>query len=205
MIGISAMLDPLLPTVVATAALAIQTAVPVKSRVSFCEASAAWPRSFAEEFDGPDLNSSRWSKYLHNSAGQCGFGIGRFGRCDADNVYIEDGKLVLKSDKLPAQQCTAKEGCFNYTSAGVTSRDKATWSVAGGAGYRVCVSAMLPGGTSADDGAGIWPAHWMMPNDSNSEQGTQACTGPRKNGGCSCDPDEGEIDILEMVDGNAQA
>ena len=53
-------------------------------------------------------------------------------------------------------------------SGGVTSRDKVLWSVGGGAGFRLCVSAMLP-----DGGAGIWPAHWMMPNDN------------------SCDPDEG--------------
>ena len=46
---------------------------------------------------------------------------------------------------------------------------------------------MLPGGGSnvtAGAGQGIWPAHWMMPQDS------------------SCDPDEGEMDIMEMVDGD---
>jgi len=87
--------------------------------------------------------------------------------------------------------CLASEGCFNYTSAGVTSRDKVTWSVGGKkeAGYRVCIRAQLPGG-SPGGGSGIWPAHWMMPNIPE---------GPGV-----CDPDEGEIDILEMVDGNAQ-
>lgn len=36
-------------------------------------------------------------------------------------------------------------------------------------------------------GQGLWPAHWMMPNDA------------------SCDPDEGEMDILEMIDGDGIA
>ena len=67
-----------------------------------------------------------------------------------------------------------------------------TWSVADGAGYRVCIRAILPGGKGGPGGGeGIWPAHWMMPNIPE---------GPGV-----CDPDQGEIDILEMVDGNAQA
>ena len=168
------------------------------SASSFCDPTPEWPRSFAEEFAGTALNTSRWSVYADNQKGQCGFGVGRFGRCAGENVYLEDGALVLRSDRNVS--CSAAEGCFNYSSAGVTSRDKKTWSVAEGAGFRLCVSAMLP-----DGGAGIWPAHWMMPNDNNSRQGTSHCQGPGKNGGCSCDPDEGEIDILEMVNGNAQA
>jgi len=152
-------------------------------------------RSFAEEFDGPALNHSRWTVYDSNHDGQCGFGIGRYGRCDAANVYVEKGALVLRSDRN--HSCAPGEGCFNYSSGGVTSRDKATWSVADGAGFRLCVSAVLP-----DGGAGIWPAHWMMPNDNNAQQGTPHCRGPGKNGGCSCDPDEGEIDILESESSN---
>jgi beta-glucanase (GH16 family) len=156
---------------------------------SFCDPSPQWPRSFAEEFDGTKLNTSRWSVFLENSNGQCGFGIGRYGRCDADNVYLEDGSLVLRSDRN--HSCDASAGCFNYSSGGVTSRDKATWSVADGAGFRLCINALLPGGgASPGAGTGIWPAHWMMPN----------LAGPGV-----CDPDEGEIDILEMVDGNGQA
>ena len=154
----------------ALAGLAILGAVSSESS-SFCTPSATWPRSFSDEFDGPSLNTSLWSVYLQNAAdpasggaGQCGFGVGRFGRCDAANVYLENGSLVLKSDKLPAQQCNASEGCFNFTSGGVTSRDKATWRVGGGESFRLCVNAMLPGGASPGSGTGIWPAHWMMPN-----------------------------------------
>ena len=162
---------------------------------SFCDPTPEWPRSFADEFSGTEINASSWnvapSKLsAMNQKGQCGFGMGRFGKCLAENVYIDEGCLVLKSDR--AHSCSASEGCFNYTSAGVTSRDRVTWSVGGEtqAGYRVCIRAQLPGG-SPGGGTGIWPAHWMMPNIPG---------GPGV-----CDPDEGEIDILEMVDGNAQA
>ena len=34
---------------------------------------------------------------------------------------------------------------------------------------------------------GMWPAHWMMPNDS------------------SCWPDHGEIDIMEMINGDGSS
>ena len=54
-------------------------------------------------------------------------------------------------------------------------------SVAGGAGYRVCVRAVLPG-TGSGAGAGIWPAHWMMP-------AAVADVPPPKQ---MCDPDGGE-------------
>ena len=47
----------------------------------------------------------------------------------------------------------------------------------------MCVSAKLPGFRGHDNNTGLWPAHWLMPDDD------------------TCDPDEGEIDIMEMVDG----
>lgn len=64
------------------------------------------------------------------------------------------------------------------------SWDKGAWTTDGGS-YRVCISAKLPGSVACDGcSQGIWPAHWMMPLDD------------------SCDPDEGEMDIMEMVNGD---
>jgi beta-glucanase (GH16 family) len=162
---------------------------------SFCDPTPAWPRSFAEEFEGSSINASRWSVYTHNSGGQCGFGVGRYGRCGVENTYLDGtGNLVIKTEKLPVEHCSA-EGCFNYSSGGLISRGKQTWSVAApSAGYRVCVRAVLPGGSAAH-GAGIWPAHWLMPE--------AVADSPQK--GAMCDPDGGEIDILEMINGNGQA
>jgi len=46
-----------------------------------------------------------------NQKGQCGFGMGRFGKCLDENVYIDDGHLVLKSDR--AHSCSASEGTYD--------------------------------------------------------------------------------------------
>ena len=165
-----------------------------KPIASFCEPSPTWPRDFEEDFSGAKLNTSRWTVYEHNKGGQCGFGVGRYGKCEAGNVYLDGkGSLVIKTDRKSS--CSAAEGCFNYTSGGVITRGKVDWSVSGGAGYRLCVRAILPGGGAAGAGAGIWPAHWMMPEAVQDY--------PVK--GAMCDPDGGEIDVLEMVNGNAQA
>uniref|UniRef100_A0A6B2LGH5 GH16 domain-containing protein n=1 Tax=Arcella intermedia TaxID=1963864 RepID=A0A6B2LGH5_9EUKA len=67
-------------------------------------------------------------------------------------------------------------GGLNYTSGAVTS--KLSWTNA-----RVCVHAKLPGFNSMY-ARGIWPAHWLLPADK------------------SCWPDHGEIDIMEMINGD---
>lgn len=93
-------------------------------------------------------------------------------------MYISNGSLILESKRENLED-------RNYSTGAVHSYDKSTWNTAQGA-FRMCVSARLPGGNGGNDGVGqgIWPAHWLMPNDD------------------SCDPDEGEIDILEMVNGD---
>jgi len=74
----------------------------------------------------------------------------------------------------------------NFTTGAVNTFGKSVWTANPGA-FRMCISAKLPGGGGSNRGQGIWPAHWLMPNDD------------------SCDPDEGEIDIMEMVDGDGFA
>ena len=88
--------------------------------------------------------------------------------------------MVIRSDRDPKNSSA-------YTSGAVNTKNKRTWNQADGT-FRLCVSAMLPGNAdSAAASQGIWPAHWMMPNDD------------------SCDPDEGEMDIVEMVSGDGLA
>ena len=95
----------------------------------------------------------------------------------ASNAYVANGSLVLRSERA---RVLAPDGTvYNFTSGAVTT--KAAWSHG-----RICVRAKLPGtgeGEGRDDG--VWPAHWLMPRDALS--------------GHSCWPDEGEIDITEMV------
>lgn len=97
--------------------------------------------------------------------------------CRAENVHVANGKLHLTSRR------ENYEG-RNYTSGAVFSRHKASWNPANGT-FRACVKAQLPG--VPGKAQGMWPAHWMMPEPH------------------ACDPDLGEMDILEMIDGNGYA
>jgi len=101
----------------------------------------------------------------------------RLATCDLRNAHVRDGKLVLVS---------RRHGPNNYTSAAIETRGVRQWSH--WPGFRVCVRARLPGNASAPHtNAGVWPAHWMLPDHED------------------CDPDYGEIDILEMVSGKGTA
>ena len=81
-----------------------------------------------------------------------------------DHWYVEDGHLVLRSN------ATWENGGQNLTSGAIECVAKVSFGI-----HRVCVSAKLPGGAGGGDG--IWPAHWLMPDDK------------------SCWPCHGEIDI----------
>eukprot|EP00730_Choanoeca_flexa_P005182 TRINITY_DN11899_c2_g1_i1.p2 TRINITY_DN11899_c2_g1~~TRINITY_DN11899_c2_g1_i1.p2 ORF type:complete len:274 (+),score=47.23 TRINITY_DN11899_c2_g1_i1:5201-6022(+) len=135
---------------------------------SFCDPDSQYKLVFEDDFEGTLLNTTNWTP----SEGQGG-SLGRDAWLLVKNVYLENGDLVLKSEQ--------NDYGFNYTTGAVTSRDKAFFKYG-----RICVNAMLPGGKRTQD-HGVWPAHWMMPNDK------------------SCWPDHGEIDILEMVDGKGLA
>ena len=140
---------------------------------SFCDSGNGWQEVWADEFNQTHLDTTSWTIDLGGNDSNVRNSLGT-----ADNVYLEDGALVLRSQR------ERKEG-FDFTSGAVQSQDKRFF--AGPA--RVCVSASLPGGgingTAGDgQGDGIWPAHWLMPN-------TDACW-----------PTNGEIDIMEMINGD---
>ncbi len=141
---------------------------------SFCESGNGWRQVWADEFNQTHLDYASWTIDRGGNDSSVRDALGT-----AANVYLEDGALVLRSQRQHTDG-------FNFTSGAVQSQDKRFF--AGPA--RVCVSASLPGGgvkgTAEDDGQGdgIWPAHWLMPN-------TDACW-----------PTNGEIDIMEMINGD---
>jgi beta-glucanase (GH16 family) len=140
---------------------------------SFCTDNG-WDIVWRDEFDGTTLNLSNWNVVQGDSIGSC-----RDALCTKENVYLDGhGSLVLRSDFGPT-------GGFNYTSGAVNTSGKQAWIHT--PSFRACVRAQLPGGGGQHKGQGIWPAHWMMPQDS------------------SCDPDHGEMDIMEMIDGDGVA
>eukprot|EP00041_Stephanoeca_diplocostata_P025672 m.677550 g.677550 ORF g.677550 m.677550 type:complete len:641 (-) comp22798_c1_seq1:986-2908(-) len=145
---------------------------PAAGTSSFCDPVAdAWAAEFVEEFDGDVLNASVWTVKTGGGNSYC-----RSATCTTEDVYVEDGSLVIRTRRDPANASA-------YFSGGVDTRDKVTWKDT--PAFRLCVSAILPGGGHGlAGGRGMWPAHWMMPNDA------------------SCDPDEGEMDIMEMIDGD---
>ena len=144
---------------------------------SFCDDNSEFTLTWRDEFEGSALNMTTWT--VLNGSDPIG-GSCRSAYCDAANVWVKDGTLVLASRRnhtFPGH---------NYTTGAVNSRNKASWWP--NTTFRLCVRAMLPGAETPTGAAqGVWPAHWMMPNVPN------------------CDPDLGEMDILEMINGNGQA
>ena len=137
---------------------------------SFCDAPG-WSQVFADEFTGPNLDTSTWTKDVRGP----GDSRTRAAAARAENVWIHEDSLVIKSDGT-----WNGTNWTNLTSGAVQSKGKKSW----GGRTRVCVRAKLPGGGGQGHGTGIWPAHWLMPDDS------------------SCWPCHGEIDIMEMINGD---
>ena len=106
---------------------------------------------WADEFEkegAPD--TSRWGYDLGDGCPDiCGWGNNelQYYTQRAENVRVEDGKLIIEALREPYQ---GKE----YTSARMVSRQKGDWKY----GY-IEARAKLPQGT------GVWPAIWMLPTD----------------------------------------
>ena len=133
-----------------------------------------WATLWKEEFDGLALNREDWTVEDGSDGGMC-----RSAYCTPSNVAVRNGALWLTSRREPYER-------WNYTTGAVHTAGKRHFTAQDGP-YRVCVSAMLPGHASPPGASqGLWPAIWMMPDDK------------------SCDPDEGETDILEQVNGKPE-
>lgn len=153
-------------------------------RRSFCS-EAGWNHEWGDEFSEEKLGNS-WAPVTSadsqgdHSAPVSGIGITacRTARCRPENVRLENGKLILLSERDP-------QNASKYYTGAVTTRGLKNWK--DDKPYRMCVSAKLPGMKGAS--RGIWPAHWMLPDNGLSEK----CL------------DEGEVDIMEMVNGDGGA
>ena len=163
---------------------------------SFCTADP-WRVVWRDEFERPELDPRSWNveqgvvplTTLHPGPKKLGadchgrgcalLGSCREAACRQENVQVRDGRLVLSSQRLQASG-------RNYTTGAVNSWGKASWRANQALGpFRLCIAAVLPGVPGR--AKGVWPAHWLMPQDD------------------ACDPDEGEFDIMEMVDGDGVA
>eukprot|EP00056_Hartaetosiga_gracilis_P004929 m.79638 g.79638 ORF g.79638 m.79638 type:complete len:282 (-) comp11983_c0_seq2:210-1055(-) len=134
-----------------------------------CEETNGYHPVMVEEFVDQHLNNSIWNVVVGKDAG-----LGRDATLTAANVIVGGGILTLSTHRYPI----GNTSLFNFTSGAVITKDKQKWTFG-----RFCVHARLPGVPGYSQG--VWPAHWLMPNDN------------------SCDPDHGEIDIMEMVNGDS--
>lgn len=130
-----------------------------------------WKLVWQDEFDGNSVNTDKWN-FEENGLGG-GNGELQYYTRRPQNVSVANGLLSIHA--LAERYCST-DGCRDYTSARLTTRNKGDWRYG-----RMEVRAKLPGGQ------GLWPAIWMLPTDWT--YGTWAASG--------------EIDIMEAVNAGA--
>lgn len=119
-----------------------------------------WHLLWSDEFDGPAVDGTKWriedAALVKNNELQY---------YASDEVYIENGILVLRSRKRAM-------GGREYTSGLVETRGK--FAIAYG---RIEIRAKLP------RTQGLWPAHWMLPDDGSwpPEIDIMECVGSQPN------------------------
>lgn len=132
-------------------------------------AAPASAPTFADEFDGPRVDTKKWRYDTDfNAQGWFNHELQYYSARRPRNVRIKGGALVIEAhrEQLAKSQFTDWGG-QNYTSGKLVTRSDYGYGF-----YEV--RAKLP------CGRGMWPAIWLLP-----EGGTW--------------PDEGEIDLMEMV------
>jgi len=150
--------------------------IPITPDVPAQEAPA-WKLTWADEFDGKELDREKWDFDLGNgffdyNANQWIAGWGnnelQYYTREPENAYVKDGALRLRAVKESLHGC-------GYTSAKVKTKKRDGTPLFSQTYGKFEIKAKLP------TGKGVWPAIWMLPQD-------------EKYGGWAA---SGEIDILE--------
>lgn len=104
---------------------------------------------WADEFDAPSLDLSKWSYQVGDGCqeGICGWGNNELQYYKESNVTLSNGQLHITAKKERVQ---AK----SYTSGRIRSINKGDWTYG-----RFEARIKLPAGQ------GLWPAFWMLPTD----------------------------------------
>ena len=109
----------------------------------------AWRLAWHDEFEGSAVDTSKWRvENLHLIKNN------ELQYYAPDDVYLQDGMLVLRSQKRVywGYDSNGQWGRYDYTSGLVESKGRFAWTFG-----RIEMRAKLP------STQGIWPAHWMMP------------------------------------------
>lgn len=141
---------------------------------SLVSAEPTWRWTWADEFNGTSVNTSRWG--LRNNESHC---CGPFGKKQelqlylASEVTLDNGHLVIQTKWNPTlgPKENGSVGTFDYTSGWLDTEKSFTQKYG-----RFVANMSLP----TRKAEGIWPAFWLLP-------------------ATPCWPTGGEIDIMEMV------
>lgn len=120
-----------------------------------------WKMIWNDEFDENSIDYSKWSHetgyYLSDDPNTWGWGNNEleYYTDSSDNSFINDGKLTLRLKNDPKSFEQDPSRIAPYSSGKLVSKDKFSFKYG-----RIDFCAKLPVGN------GIWPALWMLPNDS---------------------------------------
>jgi len=141
-------------------------------------AADGWRQVWADEFDGPVVDPTKWQVENESTFGDGNHELA----CLMDrpqNVSVSGGALHLTARREPQPlSCGPSDARFprgrGYTSGMLSTRDRASWTSG-----RFEIRARLP--TTPGRSKGLWPALWMRPVDGGN----------------------GEIDIMEAIGSDA--
>jgi beta-glucanase (GH16 family) len=108
-----------------------------------------WDLVWSDEFDGEELDESKWSYMLGTgtSEGLTDWGNNEEQYYRKENVVVADGLMTISAKE---EEYEGK----NYTSGRIRTKNKVDWTFG-----RFEVRAKMP------VGKGLWAASWMMPTD----------------------------------------
>lgn len=112
-------------------------------------AAAQWELVWSDEFNGPAIDTSKWTHEVNGWGG--GNNELQYYTARPQNSFIQDGSLRIRAIK---ETFTGPDGTRGYTSARMVSAGKGDWRYG-----RIEARARLP------LGQGLWPAIWMLPTD----------------------------------------
>ncbi len=117
-----------------------------------CAVAQNWNLVWSDEFDGPDIDTSKWSHEINGSGG--GNNELQYYTDRATNSFIENGNLVIQALD---ETFTGSDGTRDYTSARLVTQGKFERTYG-----RMEARIKIP------RGQGIWPAFWMLGNNIGS-------------------------------------
>ena len=113
--------------------------------------SDEWVMVWADEFDGDELDYSKWEKEENNYGG--GNNERQAYRTDPKYCFVKDGMLNIAVYRDP--HTTSDGKTQPYSSARIRTQKRGDWQYG-----RFEIRAKMP------SGQGIWPAVWMLPTES---------------------------------------